>query len=85
MFKSRSRAADERRILDYLDGRQTLSESPISLATKLAVDLRTTRTVLDRLVEAGLLRRRTFADIEPMYFRNPRSPSTRVDTPPDAA
>ena len=69
MFSRRSHAADEKRVLDYIDGQTALSETPVSLARKLKVDVRLVRTVLDRLVEDGALHRRAFDDIEPVYYR----------------
>jgi hypothetical protein len=71
VFTRRSRAQDEQRILDYLAIEGTISETPISLARKLRVDVNTTRDVLEDLVENGELRRRLFPDIEPIYFRYP--------------
>jgi hypothetical protein len=70
-FPRRSRAADERRIREYLENASAISETPISLAGKLGVDLQTTRVVLEELADAGLLSRRTFPDIEWMYCRFP--------------
>ena len=67
----RARAADEGRIRDYLQTESAVSETPVSLAGKLGVDLQTTRAVLEDLADAGLLNRRTFPDIEWMYCRFP--------------
>lgn len=71
MFARRSRALDEKRVLDYLEGQSTLSETPVSLARKLSVDVRSARRVLDYLVGSGKLHRRVFHDIEPIYYRYP--------------
>jgi hypothetical protein len=71
VFSRRSQAADEKRVLDYIESQTALSETPISLARKLKLDARLVRTVLDRLVEEGQLRRRTFEDIEPIYYKFP--------------
>jgi len=71
LFARRSRATDERRIRDYLETESAISESPISLARKLGVDVRTTRDVLEDLAEAGELQRHIFPDIEWMYCRFP--------------
>jgi hypothetical protein len=60
---------DEKRLLDYVESQTAMSETPISLARKLKLDVRLVRTVLDRLVEEGKLRRRAFEDIEPVYYR----------------
>jgi hypothetical protein len=71
LFARRSRAVDERRIIEYLETESAVSETSISLARKLGVDLQTTREVLEDLADAGQLRRRTFPDIEWMYCRFP--------------
>lgn len=71
MFARRSRALDEKRVMDYLEGESTLSETPVSLARKLSVDVRAARRVLDHLVGSGKLHRRAFQDIEPIYYRYP--------------
>ena len=69
MFARRSNGADEKRLLDYFASQTAFSETPISLARKLHIDARLARIVLDRLVEEGSLHRRTFPDIEPVYYR----------------
>lgn len=71
MFSRRAHAADEKRLLDYLASQGALSETSTSLARKLRLDTRLVRAVLDRLVDEGQLRRRSFEDIEPIYFRFP--------------
>lgn len=71
LFGRRSRADDERRILDYLETQSALSETPTSLARKLGVDIQATRDVLEDLADAGELQRRMFPDIEWMYCRFP--------------
>ena len=62
---------DERRVRDYLDSPGGVSESVRSLADKLGISRRRCRRILEGLVEQGVLRRREFADIEPMYLRFP--------------
>jgi ribosomal protein S25 len=71
LFARRSRAMDEKRILQFLEEEDAVSETPISMANKLNVDITIARTVMDHLVEAGVLRRRDFGDIEPIYYRYP--------------
>jgi hypothetical protein len=71
LFARQARAAEERRIRDYIEAESAVSETSISLAGKLGVDLQTTRDVLEDLADAGLLNRRTFPDIEWMYCRFP--------------
>ena len=63
--------ADDRRIRDYVVAPSGISESAASLADKLGVSPRRCRHVLDELVKQGLLRRREFSDIAPMYCRFP--------------
>ena len=67
----RGNAADEKRILDYIDEADAVSETATSLSNKLKVDVHEARRVLDRLYTVGLVQRRTFDDIEPIYFRYP--------------
>jgi DNA-binding Lrp family transcriptional regulator len=42
-----------------------------SLADKLGISRRRCRRILEELVQQGVLRRRDFADIEPVYVRFP--------------
>ena len=69
MFARRSNAADEKRLLDYVASQTAFSETPISLARKLHLDVRIVRAALDHLAEEGKLHRRAFPDIEPVYYR----------------
>jgi len=62
---------DERRVRDYVDSPSGVSESARSLSDKLGISPRRCRGILERLVEQGILQRRDFADIEPMYLRFP--------------
>jgi predicted ArsR family transcriptional regulator len=64
-------APDERRVREFLDSPSGVSESAVSLSAKLGIDRRSCRTILDSLVEQGVVQRRDFADIEPMYCRFP--------------
>jgi ribosomal protein S25 len=41
------------------------------LADKLGINRRRCRRILERLVEQGVLQRRDYADIEPIYVRFP--------------
>jgi DNA-binding Lrp family transcriptional regulator len=43
----------------------------LSLADKLGISRRRCRGILEGLVEQGILQRRDFADIEPIYVRFP--------------
>ena len=56
VFARRSSAADdERRIREYLEAESAVSETSISLARKLGVDLQAARDVLEELADAGRL------------------------------
>jgi predicted ArsR family transcriptional regulator len=62
---------DERRVREFLLNTSACSETAASLATKLGVSHRRCRSELERLADEGLLRRREFGDIEPIYYRYP--------------
>ena len=62
---------DERRVRDFVDSPAGVSESVMSLADKLGISRRRCRGILERLVEQGVVQRRDFADIEPIYVRFP--------------
>jgi len=62
---------DERRVRDFVDSPGGVSESVMSLADKLGIGRRRVRGILERLVEQGVVQRRDFADIEPIYVRFP--------------
>jgi predicted ArsR family transcriptional regulator len=66
-----SLAPDERRVRDYIDSPGGVSESASSLADKMGISRRRCRGILERLVEQGVVQRRDFADIEPIYLRFP--------------
>ena len=65
---------DERRVRDFVDAPSGVSESVDSLADKLGISRRRCRRILDELVEQGVVQRRDFADIEPIYTRFPSLP-----------
>jgi hypothetical protein len=69
VFSRRPRAADEKRILEFVGEAESFCDTAVSLANRLKVDLRTARAVLDRMVGSGALRRRVYVDIETVYFR----------------
>ncbi len=54
---------------EFVQSRLSLSETAFSLAEKLGVDRRVCRRVLDQLVSEGLLQRKEFEDIEPIFYR----------------
>jgi predicted ArsR family transcriptional regulator len=62
---------DERRVRDFVDSPAGVSESVESLSDKLGVSRRRCRYILERLVEQGVVQRRDFADMEPIYLRFP--------------
>ncbi len=62
---------DERRVRDFIDSPGGVSESVVSLADKMGISRRRCRGILEQLVEQGVLRRRDFLDIEPIYVRFP--------------
>jgi hypothetical protein len=62
---------DERRVRDFVDSPAGVSESVLSLADKLGISRRRCRGILEDLVQQGILQRRDFADIEPIYVRFP--------------
>jgi hypothetical protein len=64
-------APDERRIREFVDSPGGVSESVLSLADKLEINKERCRTILERLVEQGIIERRDFSDIEPLYVRFP--------------
>jgi len=62
---------DERRVRDFVDSPGGVSESVVSLADKLGISRRRCRGILEQLVEQGIVQRRDFDDIEPIYVRFP--------------
>ena len=62
---------DERRVRDFVDSPGGVSESVVSLADKMGISHRRCRGILERLVEQGVVQRRDFSDIEPIYVRFP--------------
>ena len=62
---------DERRVRDFVDSPAGVSESVESLADKLGISRRRCHSILERLVEQGIVQRREFADMAPMYLRFP--------------
>jgi predicted ArsR family transcriptional regulator len=62
---------EERRIRDFVDSPGGMSESADSLADKLGIGRARCRRILERLVEQGVLQRRDYTDIQPLYVRFP--------------
>ena len=62
---------DERRVRDYVDSPSGVSESARSLSDKLGMSRGRCGRILERLVEQGILQRRDYVGMEPMYLRFP--------------
>jgi predicted ArsR family transcriptional regulator len=62
---------DERRVRDFVDSASGVSETVDSLSDKLGISRRRCRRILEQLVEQGVVQRRDFSDIEPIYLRFP--------------
>jgi hypothetical protein len=62
---------DERLVRDFVDSPGGVAESVASLADKLGISRRRCRQILEDLVEQGIVQRRDFMDIQPIYTRFP--------------
>jgi ribosomal protein S25 len=62
---------DERRVRDFVDSPGGVSESVASLSDKLGMSQGRCRRILEHLVEQGVVQRRDFVDMQPMYVRFP--------------
>ncbi len=62
---------EERRVRDFLDTPAGVSETVASLSAKLGVQRDRCRSVLEQLTREGILRRRDFDDMPPIYCRYP--------------
>jgi DNA-binding HxlR family transcriptional regulator len=62
---------DERRVRDFVDSPSGVSESAESLSDKLGISRRRCQQILERLAEQGIVKRREFADMPPIYLRFP--------------
>jgi DNA-binding Lrp family transcriptional regulator len=62
---------EERRIREFIEAPGGISESAASLADKLGISRRRCRMILERLVEQGVVRRKEFVGIDPLYVRFP--------------
>jgi hypothetical protein len=71
MIWANSSQRAERLVRDFLLSESSCSETAISLARKLGLDRRRCRKALDLLVREGMIKRREFSDIEPIYYRYP--------------
>ncbi|MCC7107371.1 MAG: GntR family transcriptional regulator [Chloroflexi bacterium] len=59
------------RVREFILQAPSASETAESLATKLRISRWSCRRALDSLVNEGLIRRRDFKDIAPIYCRYP--------------
>lgn len=71
LFGEREYQPEERRIRAFLDRPGGVSESVASLASKLGIRGSHVRRILNELVEQGVVERREFDDMEPLYVRFP--------------
>jgi predicted ArsR family transcriptional regulator len=71
MIWAKSSQREERRVRDFLLSEPSCSETAASLARKLGLNQRRCRRALDVLATEGVVRRRDFSDIEPIYYRYP--------------
>ncbi|MBV9582636.1 MAG: hypothetical protein JO057_28970 [Chloroflexi bacterium] len=62
---------DAQRVRDFIESPAGISESAYSLADKLGISQRRCRFILEGLVKEGVVERRDFADMPPMYLRFP--------------
>lgn len=62
---------EERLIREFVDSPSGVSESVLSLSEKLGISRRRCRRILEGLVKQGIVERRDFADMEPIYLRFP--------------
>jgi predicted ArsR family transcriptional regulator len=58
-------------VRDFVDSPGGVSETAESLSDKLGINRRRCRSILERLVEQGIVQRRDFADMQPIYLRFP--------------
>ena len=62
---------DERRVRAFLETPGAVSESVASLSHKLGIRGPRLQRILDQLVEEGVVERRDFADMQPLYVKFP--------------
>ena len=62
---------EEQRVREFVDSPSGISESVESLADKIGISRRSCRRILDELVQEGVVQRRDFDDMPPMYVRFP--------------
>jgi hypothetical protein len=71
MIRAKTTPHDERRVREFLLNESCCSETAASLARKLGLDRKRCRRVLELLASEGVVRRRDFSDIEPIFYRYP--------------
>jgi DNA-binding Lrp family transcriptional regulator len=62
---------DEQRVREFIDSPAGISESVESLSDKIGISRRSCRRILDGLAKEGVVQRRDFDDMPPMYVRFP--------------
>jgi DNA-binding MarR family transcriptional regulator len=72
MIWGRPAYRDEQRVREFLLNQLACSETAASLGRKLGLDQGRCRRALEQMVKEGMLRRRDFSDIEPIYYRYPQ-------------
>jgi len=68
----KERRNDVERVRQFVNGLDPVCETADSLAAKLRLSRRACRRALDQLVQEGVLRRRDFDDIQPIFYRSSR-------------
>ena len=71
LFREPGSHPDERRVREFVDTSGSVSESVASLSHKLGIRGSRVRRILNQLVQEGVVERRDFEDIEPLYVRFP--------------
>lgn len=71
LLAERAFGPDERMVRDFVDSPAGVSESVLSLSEKLGISRRRCRRILEGLVKQGIVERRDFRDMEPIYLRFP--------------
>jgi predicted ArsR family transcriptional regulator len=71
MIRARPSYSTEQIVREFLLQENSCSETADSLANKLRLSRGRCRQALDQMVKEGVVRRRDFSDIEPIYYRHP--------------
>jgi predicted ArsR family transcriptional regulator len=71
MIRAKSAFSAEQIVREFLLQEAACSETAESLANKLRLNPSRCRRALDQMVKEGVVRRREFCDIQPIYYRHP--------------